>query len=1045
MKSWLTYFVLVPIVGTAADFTVKEHLGHTWENEQLTFPLDTQLARKAADSSTLIGPEGKETPFQLVNRGKTITFQTDLAPLGTKEFNFARSSEDSNRSLLSRQGDFITIGDIPFAISLRKELKDGEGPIAGFHLSGKTSPSAGGSKLRKNSKLVGYTTEVVEDGRVTSIVDTETRFEDGGKWTMTFKSLAGQNTILVEESFDMPAGGTFELDLSGNVFQPTNIFYRGGAGGKLGKIYSEPVAEGRAFVVEPWLHWWGEERKGNWFTLHDNKDMLMLGALRPSAWKEPDWKGKAAHVPVNIKVANQGGMVTAHFPLGGGQRHWILAKPDIGESLAGLGEKNRNLSPLPQHYLIKHGDFPLDEVKDMVLEWAGDHLNYPRLMMGKEEVEQWKKRHEIPAAELQRWERKMPITNYNIAGPIRAYFGSGSQVLSAKMIQTVTKMMDHETINAFLTQKHRASLGFAPHQQANTLMGALSFLDACLAIPDLDPALRKKLLAQAAFIGYAVTSDNYWSPERGFSANPNMTTTVAQFQVTVACLIPSHPMAKTWAEKGLRTLRHQLENWSDEDGGWLEAPHYAMVAYDHILGAFLMAARAGFGDYVYEDRMKKVAQWFARISTPRDHHTSNFRHYPPIGNTYHGEGTGMFGIIAGIWKDRDPQFAAEMQWWCEEHGSPGIGIGGAFPGLVGYKKLLMEHGVQPRMPKEAGSHWFKDTGVVLRNQLGTERETYLHLIAGKNHEHYDYDSGSIVVWGKGRVGLDDWGYIGRHAAQYHSMLTSTQAGGVMKIQDFSTQAHFDYVSGNKGTWQRQIAFVKDKDPDAPNYFLIRDTHTADTPATWKLWLTSRKDPKPEPSLDKTDNKKVGSDLLEELQGNEKPKAEIPKPPVQIHDAGATVDGESDVDFDIFIHNAGQLNLKTETAAQQMAMAQRDGKQGRNILTQTALIGTLPKAGVITSLIYPRLKSEKPPQVRWHADGQIAEVKLGMRTDYVHLSSDASPTPKNAGRGIHFTGQAGAILGKPSRAIITLGSPGKITRGEDKLQSKSAATKAVHAE
>ncbi|NBQ26339.1 MAG: hypothetical protein EBU26_19170, partial [Verrucomicrobia bacterium] len=157
----------------------------------------------------------------------------------------------------------------------------------------------------------------------------------------------------------------------------------------------------------------------------------------------------------------------------------------------------------------------------------------------------------------------------------------------------------------------------------------------------MTPEMKRKLLAQIAFISYAVAKEDYWSTRRGFSANPNMTTTVAQFQVTAACLIPSHPMAKAWAETGMNTLKYQLNAWSDEDGGWLEAPHYAMVAYDHIMGAFLMAARAGFGDYVYHDRMKKVGEWFGKISTPRDHHTSNFRHYSPIGNTYHGEGTGM--------------------------------------------------------------------------------------------------------------------------------------------------------------------------------------------------------------------------------------------------------------------------------------------------------------------------------------------------------------------------------------------------------------------
>ena len=127
---------------------------------------------------------------------------------------------------------------------------------------------------------------------------------------------------------------------------------------------------------------------------------------------------------------------------------------------------------------------------------------------------------------------------------------------------------------------------------------------------------------------------------------------------------------------------------------------------------------------------------------------------------------------------------------------------------------------------------------MLRNVLGSDRETYLHLIAGSQHDHYDFDSGSIVLWGKGRLLSDDFGYIGRHPAQWHSMLTSSAVAddGIMQVEAFAPSQAFDYVLGRKDAWQRQIAFMKDADPLGPTGFLIRDTHDADTDATWRLWL-----------------------------------------------------------------------------------------------------------------------------------------------------------------------------------------------------------------
>ena len=60
--------------------------------------------------------------------------------------------------------------------------------------------------------------------------------------------------------------------------------------------------------------------------------------------------------------------------------------------------------------------------------------------------------------------------------------------------------------------------------------------------------------------------------------------------------------------------------------------------------------------------------------------------------------------------------------------------------MTGYSEYLRA----PDLPAEApvsGSKWFPETGVVLRTTSDLDRETYLHLIAGSHHEHYDYDSG----------------------------------------------------------------------------------------------------------------------------------------------------------------------------------------------------------------------------------------------------------------------------------------------------------------
>lgn len=1080
-------FLVLSTVANATDFTLNEHLGHNWSNERVSFPLTPQQLQKAESGLALVDSEGKEVAYQLEAKvgqdQDVIWLQADLPRFKKREFSFAdRQAKAKSDLKIVDTDNRITVENNFIGLAIRKSLNKGEGPIAGVRLrAGRWT----GDSLSAGMTAVGrYSAKVSARGPVFVEVLVQTEFSDGGQWRLRFRIERGEPVIVVDESFDAPGGGTFRVTLGSKDYQPTHLLYRGGSGGSLGNLNEYALAPGRAFNLQPWLQWWGAERQGNWFSLYtappkkqlrvldpldkkkpsladdllgdDSKkpktadphpDMLMVGVLRPSLWRNPNWSGNARQVGVNVAADYQDGRVTITLPLGGGRRRWMISTPDKAKSLEPLASKNRRVAPLPQQYAIKHGDFPLDEIKDYVLQWPGDHDNYPRLLIGKQDLPKLRETLKPNPREVRRWESEQPIDKYNIEGPLREYFASNSPRLGIRIVDRTEEWLHSVVHDDILLQNSRVTLGVAPHSQAVLLLPAINLTDAALGVESLTTEQRQRFLAQLALLGYAVNRDDYWSPARGFSANPNMSTVVAQYQVAVACLIPSHPMAKQWAEKGLATLRRQLYEWSDEDGGWLEAPHYAMVSFDHMLGGFIMAARAGFANYLYENRVRKVAEWFAKTSTPPDVHTGGFRHLPPIGNTYHGEGTGMFGIVAGLWKERDPEFAAHMQWMCEQHGSPDLGLGWSFPAMTGYKLLLKSHGVQPRKPSY-GSAWFRRTGVVLRNQIGTDRETYLHLIAGSHHEHYDDDSGSFVIWGKGRVLADDWGYIGRHARQFHSLLSSPTAGGNMQIDEFSTQPTFDYVSGKRGTWQRQIGFVKDTDPLGPNFFLIRDTHNADTPAEWRLWLTTRPDAaaKDAPAFPTANRPSDGAaDLLDDIKkagnGNKQTSSGPSGPPVKIHSQGATVHGEGDVDFDLFFYKPEQFNLSTKSVWQNTTVANRDGKIGPTQLKQTALIASLKGRGSLAVLVYPRLKTEPSPKVTWHAAGRIAQVVSKAGTDFVFLN-EGGPNVRTSSLPavrVNFTGNAGAIQLRKRRATLTLGSAGEVHFADDKLTKKGSVS------
>ena len=397
-----------------------------------------------------------------------------------------------------------------------------------------------------------------------------------------------------------------------------------------------------------------------------------------------------------------------------------------------------------------------------------------------------------------------------------------------------------------------------------------------------------------------------------------------------------------------------------------ETPHYSMVIFDQWLGAFLIAKNAGAADSgsLYDTRMRKAMEWFGNISTPRDPQNNRLRRWPTVGHTYRNERSSTFGVMACLWKDRDPQFAAEMEWMHREHGSFGQpGILSYYPALMGYRSFFHGSGVTPRKPNWT-SQYYQETGVQLRNVIGSDRETTLYLIAGRLHSHYFNDSGSITIWGKGSELCDDDDYQNRRNPQSreaHSMPdrpATFNEERVMELREFSTSPDLDYVSGVRLGWQRQIAFVKDADPLGPNYFVIADTlDEKSSPTFWRLFLRGNK--------------------------------------ITPTASGVTLTGKEDVDLDLFF-------LQKDVAKPQIL--------GNRIAV------AVEKSGTLTVILYPRLRTEPRPKVKALADGQGAEITTAAGTDIVYLS----PTPLKADLGgQEFEGKVALLKtrkGKPVRAL-----------------------------
>lgn len=174
----------------------------------------------------------------------------------------------------------------------------------------------------------------------------------------------------------------------------------------------------------------------------------------------------------------------------------------------------------------------------------------------------------------------------------------------------------------------------------------------------------------------------------------------------------------------------------------------------------------------------------------------------------------------------------------------------------------------------------------------------------------------------------------------------------MAIREFSTSAELDYVRGTRRGWQRQIVFVKDTDPEQPNYFVLADTlDKRSVPTIWRLYL--------------------GGTIVRT-------------------ESGVLLQGAEDVDMDVVF--AGSLAPQLSIQADHIELA-------------------VQNPGTIRVVLYPRLKTEAPARVSTWANGLGVQVQTTDGTDHILLGPQEA---RVAAAGTQIEGRAGLISDRPGR-------------------------------
>ncbi len=990
----------------ASALTLREPVGREWTDEIVQVPATPEnlevarLGRHLTDGTS-------ERLYQVIEEAGTIEALVDLPAGKTLDLRFENAPSTATTDLAVKENDSeIILSNRQVAIAIRKHLSGNEGPVRGM-AAGEKAAFHGGSTLSPGTEVSEYRWKIHMAGPVRAEVTCEVVGRAGGRWKITFSLQAGEPVVLVSEEFDLGGEARWVMELA--TGSPLDrIFYRGAihvtGKDRPGLLRSEPLTTDneRIFTWVPWVRWWEKMRQGKWFGVYtgEGSDLIFVGAREADRWLMPpggstnpkEW----LPLPGVSVMPGDGGSVALDLPLSKGQRHWLIGLLPKEECLAGIGQNDGYFAPRPQEFVIK-SEFPLRRIQEQVLQW--DHKSpHPRLFLNNAALDSLRTRPE--SAELFDLEKllRSKVFHHDLDEWLAAYWITGDERLRPLLREALEELLKTAT-NYYTEQGHSYSLGYAPHHNFGYVISAVNLADTVLSFPDLTTEQRDDILARVAFLGYVLERRDHWWQAAGLAANPNMSSMVAGMQIAVGALIPDHPRSKDWIDAGLGELLTQLHEWSDENGAWLEAPHYALAAYDPILAATVIAANAGIADHRYDDKIKRVARWLAKVQTPPDARFLGHRHLPSIGHTYYNDRTNIFSLLGAIWKEKDPGFAAEMMWMHEQSGRPLYpAIGGFFASFVGYRSMLAAMGPKPKAPAY-GSELFPKGGAVMRSGFPSDRETMLYVIAGQNHDHYDYDSGSVTIWGKGSILAEDFGYYTRAPKDDHNMLDSPLSDGVrMKIDDFSTTGRLDFFQGTNKGWQRQIVFVKDPDPLGPNYFVINDALRVPAPAIWRMWFDARS--------------------------------------VVIDGPAAMVTGLHDVNALVqFVRPAG-VTLTTEPRTRSSHGMDDKMKQGQMKRTLQGVLADADRNKGFASVIFPILEGRSVPKIESLEDGRVVVIRGEGWVHHVFLST--KPFAWKQGK-LSFEGTVGAILADGDETTLALGAAGRIQSEKQELTSDTART------
>jgi hypothetical protein len=541
------------------------------------------------------------------------------------------------------------------------------------------------------------------------------------------------------------------------------------------------------------------------------------------------------------------GGVVGHFPAFEGRRLWGMMVCEAGPGVVDKPVQHAgSIFGAIHRPHVKHGETPLDKVKDWVLEWNPPaNAAWPRLYYRPERLAEMKREYPDLSDET-----KQLIARDRVSA---ALLTDNSHILKREFEHHLAEL--RQSVLDFLNGGHNTPNTYT-HRCQEVVRHSTRALDIALAEPSLTPEQRTRALAIVAFLAYKTSDRDYW-PYRSYAggpANPNMMSIACHALASCAAMAPGHPKQKEWLDTCARLVCADIETSIGPQGTWLESPGYQGAGNTPINQTVLILANAGGFNPLAEPRFGRrlvsASSYFANLLTPPDPRFENRRMPMALGDNVPFFNN-HYVYLAHRARRRYPQQAGHSVWCWRQMGRP-----------VGRDALLLlhEHVLDdsiPPTPISGGSVAFPAFGAMLRHGFGAKHETFLTFRHSNfAYGHYDEDQGSFSLFAKGAPLCLDWIDYSPGEAEHHNRVDyAEQYPWLVPAPDHITlHDEADYIRVHEtprnqapgggidgAAWIRQLILVKDAtNPGDATYLVVRDLVNTPAPSTWNLWTLAKK-------------------------------------------------------------------------------------------------------------------------------------------------------------------------------------------------------------